>query len=64
MNTSKKWRKPLFRQPKQGQGAFGPLPLLWFGWPGGPKAPPAAKRRRPPGPPGKLRHNPAQKRAY
>ncbi len=39
MNTSKKWRKPLFRQP--GAGAFGPRPCGGFAGLG------PAKRRRP-----------------
>ena len=43
MKTSKKWRKPLFRQPEA--GAFGPR--LWFGGRGA-KGPPASQTPPPP----------------
>ena len=44
MKTSKKWRKPLFRQPKSG-----PLGRFFCLAARGPEAPGPAKRRRPPG---------------
>ena len=52
MKTSKKWRKPLFRQPESAPGAKGPGRALLFGGRGGPAGPPglpnAAAPRRPP----------------